>query len=395
MGNYPRLQLGVNITRKGEGEMKLRDFGKRSGQKVAPISIGAMRLPKDVDAAVTLLRNAIDQGMRYIDTSRGYGESEWVVGLALKDGYRDKVILSTKWSPWNVIEVDPSDDTSSDCVRRRIEESMKRLDVDYLDYYQVWSINEREHYDRTVAKGGMVEGILKAKEEGLIGHIGFTSHDSVENLLTYIKEVDWCEILLTTYNLINIQYAPVIEVAHAKGIGTLVMNPMGGGKLAGNNPILMALAEEVGAASIPDLAIRYILSNPCIDTMLNGLSKSSDVTDCVASVKRGAFSADQLKRIDVCLDDIRERVASFCTACEYCMSCPEGINIPAVMSCISNMRYWGWEDQARASYENMKDNKADACVQCGKCEEVCTQKLNIMEEMAYANDMFGDGGNLP
>ena len=368
--------------------MELRDFGQRSGHKVLRISIGAMRLLKDVDVAVTLLRHAIDRGMRYIDTSRGYGESEWIVGLALKDGYRDKVVLSSKWSPWNIM-VAPSDDTSSDCVRRRIEESMKRLDVDYLDYYQVWSINTREHYDKVVAKGGMVEGILKAKEEGLVGHLGFTTHDSVENLLSYIEEADWCEILLTTYNLINIQYAPVIESAHAKGIGTVIMNPVGGGRLAEKSPILMALAKEVGAVSIPDLAIRYVLSNPCIDTMLNGLSKLSDVTDSLASEQRGPFSAAQLERIDTYLKDIREKAASFCTACNYCMPCPEGIDIPSIMSCIHDIRYWGWKDRARTRYENIKSKKADACVQCGKCEEVCTQHLNIMQEMSCANSMFG------
>lgn len=371
--------------------MGLRDFGLRSGHKVPRINIGTTRFPRDVDVAVNLLRSAIDRGMRYIDTSRGYGEAEWIVGLALKNGYRNRVILSSKWSPWNAM-IAPSDDTSSDCTRRRIEESMRRLDVDYLDYYQVWSITTREHYDKIVAKGGMVEGILKAKEEGLVGHLGFTTHDSVENLLTYIKEADWCEILLTTYNLINTQYAPVIESAHAKGIGTVIMNPVGGGRLAEKSPILMALAREVGAISVPDLAIRYVLSNPCIDTMLIGLSKLSDVTDSFASLQRGAFSAVHLEKIDTYLKDIRVRAASFCTACNYCMPCPEGIDIPAVMSCIQDIRYWGWKDRARTRYENIAGKKADACIQCGKCEEACTQQLKIMQEMSYANGMFGEKG---
>ena len=154
----------------------------------------------------------------------------------------------------------------------------------------------------------------------------------------------------------------------------------------------MALAKEVGAVSIPDLAIRYVLSNPGIDTMLNGLSKLSDVTDSLASVQRGAFSAAHLERIDTYLKDIRERAASFCTACNYCMPCPEGIDIPAIMACIRDMRYWGWKDGARLRYENIKGKKADACVQCGKCEAACTQQLNIMHEMSSANSMFGAQG---
>ena len=208
-------------------------FGLRSGFTVPRASMGTMRLPEDHDEAVALLRHAIDSGMKYIDTSRGYGESEIKIGKALKDGYREKVILSTKWCPW-VMKVEESDDTSSDCMRKRIEESMTRLDVDYLDYYQIWNIDSREHYDQAIAKGGMLEGVQKAMSDGLVGHTGFTTHDNVENLLTYIEEVDWCEIILFTYNLLNQTYAPAIEAAHKKGIGTVIMNPVGGGIL--NNP---------------------------------------------------------------------------------------------------------------------------------------------------------------
>ncbi|MBN1518340.1 aldo/keto reductase [Candidatus Sumerlaeota bacterium] len=367
--------------------MQLRAFGKRSGQEVLPLSIGGMRLPRDVDLAVSIVREAIDQGLRYIDTSRGYGESEWVIGLALQDGYRDKVILSSKWSPW-ITKISQSDDASADCVRRRIDETMRRLNVDFLDYYQVWNIHNRELYDQAVARGGMVEGILKAKDEGLVGHLGFTTHDSVENLLTYIEEVDWCEILLTSYNLLNTTYDPVIKAAHAKGIGTVVMNPVGGGKLAEQSPVLMDLAQRTGAVSVPDLAVRFVLSNPCIDTMLIGMTKASDITDSIASVERGAFSANQLEAIDLFLKDIRERAAVFCTSCKYCMPCPHGVDIPAVMSSIADLRFWGWADRARSNYEKIK-GKADLCIQCEACLPQCTQHLMITEEMAFAADTFG------
>lgn len=367
--------------------MKLRDFGRRSGHKVPRANIGTMRLPRDVDVAVSILRNAIDAGMRYIDTSRVYGESEWLIGLALKDGYRNKVILSTKWAPW-IAKIDTSDDTSSDCTRRRIEESMKRLDVDHVDYYQIHNIDSYEHYHQAVKKGGMLDGILKAKDEGLIGHVGFTTHDSVENILKYLEEADWCETILTTYNLLNRQYGPVIEAAHKKGIGTVTMNPVGGGGLAEKSSVLMSLAKDVGAHSVPDLAIRYVLSNPYVDTIISGLSKLSDVDDTITSANRAIFSPEQVKKIDKYLQDITDQAASFCTGCKYCMPCPEGIDIPTVMSCILDRCYWGWQDRARNRYRNIKGKKADACVQCGKCEEVCTQHLKIMEKMLYADSIF-------
>jgi predicted aldo/keto reductase-like oxidoreductase len=369
--------------------MELHDFGKRSGHKVPRANIGGMRLPGDVDAAVSLVRAAIDAGMRYIDTSRGYGESEWLIGRALKGGYRDKVLLSTKWAPW-ITKVQPTDNTSSDCVRRRIEESMKRLDVDCLDYYQVWNIDSREHYDQAVAKGGMVEGIRKAMDEGLVRHTGFTTHDSVENILTYVEEADWCEIILFTYNLLNCQYGPALEAAHRKGIATVIMNPVGGGRLAEKSPVLMDLAGQVGAASIPDLALRYVLSNPNVDAIISGIVKPSDVADTVESAKKPLFTADQMGTINGCLTDIRSQARSFCTGCKYCMPCPEGIDIPAIMACIHDFRYWGWQEGAHARYRRLNGKKADACVQCGKCEEACTQDLDIMQEMIFAQIAFKD-----
>jgi len=369
--------------------MRVRSFGARSGFEVPSASIGAMRLPKDVDEAVALIRYAIDSGMRYIDTSRGYGESEWLLGQALKDGYREKVILSTKCSPW-IMKVQPTDEPSADCTRRRIEESMCRLGVDYLDFYQVWNIDSREHYDAAVKKGGMVDGVLQAKEDGLVGHIGFTTHDSVENLSTYIDEADWCEIILFTYNLMNRTYAPVIEKAHSKGIGTLIMNPVGGGRLANPSSVLLKLAEEVGAASVPDMAVRYVLSNPNVDTILCGMQKISDVDDTIASSKRQPFTDQQMTRIDAFLDDISEKRAAFCTGCRYCLPCPQGIDIPAIMNIVFDDRSWGMHELAKRTYRGMGGSKADACTQCGACEKACTQKLSIMEMMAYAAKAYAD-----
>ena len=364
--------------------MQTRPFGTRCGFDVPTVNIGAMRLPRDVDDAVALIRHAIDAGMRYIDTSRGYGESEWILGQALKDGYRDRVILSTKWAPW-ITRIRPADDASADAVRRRLEESMRRLQVDYLDFYQVWNINNRENYDRAVAPGGMVEGILKARDDGLIGHTGFTTHDSVENLLDYIDEADWCEILLTTYNLMNQTYAPVIEAAHNQGIGTVVMNPVGGGRLAAESPVLQSLADEVGAATVADLAVRFVVSNPNVDTLICGMSKPADVDDTIAAAAQGAFSDDQLANVNEFLANVNECKSGFCTACKYCLPCPQGIDIPAVMSCIFDARVWGFEQAAAERYNGMKTARADACTRCGQCEDKCTQNLSIMDEMAWAD----------
>lgn len=363
--------------------MNERAFGQHTGLRVPPVNIGSMRLPRDLDDAVRLVRHAIDSGMRYIDTSRGYGEAEWVLSRALKDGYREKVLLSTKWGPW-IVKIRQDDAPTADAVRRRIEEQMQRLDVDRLDFYQVWSTSKPEHYAAAVARGGMVDGLRKAREEGLIGHIGLTTHEAVEDLLEYIGRDDWFEVILLTYNLLNRTYAPVLEAAHNKGIGTLVMNPVGGGRLAEPSPVLMALAEKVGAISVPDLAVRYVLSNPAVTTLLCGMSKTSDVDDTIASAERPPFTATEMKTIEAFLHEVSKDHAGFCTGCKYCLPCPRGIDIPAVMDCIYDDRFWGLKEGSRLRYQRLKTPKADACVQCGQCEEKCTQKLRIAEEMAYA-----------
>lgn len=365
-----------------------RDFGLRSGFKVPRASMGGMRLPADEDEAIRLIRHAIDSGMKYIDTSRGYGNSEIIFGKALKDGYREKVILSTKWCPW-VMKVEDSDDTSADCMRKRIDESMKRLDVDYLDFYQVWNIDSREHYDQAIAKGGMLDGIKKAMSEGLVGHTGFTTHDTVENLLTYIDEAEWCEIILFTYNILNHTYAPAIEAAHKKGIGTVTMNPVAGGVLNNSSDLFDRMTREFKAETPTDLGLRYLISNENIDTFIVGMNKISDVDNSIKSVESGAFSPETADKIRAEVESVTKERENFCTSCKYCMPCPQGIDIPTVMSAIADYRYWGFEQSAKENYHNMNTPGADACVKCGLCETKCTQHLGIMEEMGYALNVFG------
>ncbi len=369
--------------------MQLRPFGQRSGFEVPRVNIGAMRLPQDLDEAVALIRYAIDHGMRYIDTSRGYGDSEVKLGHALKDGYREKVILSTKWSPW-ITKIEEDDDASADCTCKRIEESMRRLDVDYLDYYQVWNIHNRETYDLAIAKGGMLEGIQRAMSDGLVGHTGFTTHDTPENLATYFQEADWAELVLISYNMLHTGYREALQAAHARGIGTIVMNPVGGGKLSEPSKVLLNLAGQVGADTVPELALRYILSSSFVDTVIVGMSKKSDVDEAVAAAERDAFSPADQARIEAFLQLISIENTGFCTNCGYCMPCPNGVEIPAVMACIYDDRYWGLTEAARHRHAHIKGN-AGLCTACGQCLPKCTQQLPIVDEMRYAQKHYPSG----
>lgn len=367
--------------------MRQVNFGKRSGLQVGQISIGAMRFPPDGLDTVSLIRKAIDNGMVYIDTSRGYGESEFVLGKALKDGYREKVILSSKSAPW-IKKIRDDDRPDESTIRRRIDESLLRLDTDYLDFYQVWNVQNRNCWDQATKKGGMVDGIKKAVSEGLVRHIGFTSHDSVENLLEYLDIADWCEVILLSFNILDQTYLPVIEKAHQNGIGTIVMNPVGGGKLTKMTGVFEKLCKETGVDSIAELAQRFVLSHDAIDTFLCGFSKESDIVSSLANVGKGPLNKTQLDTIQSFLNKHSAENEGYCTGCEYCLPCPQGINIPRIMELIYQDRFLGLKQHAKNSYKWIEGPKADACIACGQCETKCTQKLSIIKDMEYAHKTY-------
>ncbi len=371
--------------------MQLKAFGTRSTLQVTPVSIGAMRFPQDCIDATDMIRHAIDSGMRYIDTSRGYGESEFKLGAALKDGYREKVILSSKCSPW-IKKVRDDDDGSADSVRRRIDETLLRLGIDKLDFYQVWNINNRESWELATRKGGMVDGILRAMDEGLVGHTGFTTHDSVENLLEYLEEADWAEVVLLTYNLLNRTYEPVLKKAHEKGMGTIVMNPVGGGRLTEDSPVIMEAAKPLAVSSVAELAVRYVLSNPHVDTILCGMTKPGDVDDTIAAAEKGGFSPEAVSEINAFFASRSRKMVDFCTGCKYCMPCPAGIDIPGIMTAVYEARFLGMIEQAQRTYKRAtREVSPEACTDCGACEKKCTQHLNIRDELKKCRGWL-DGG---
>lgn len=356
-------------------------FGSRSGIEINPVSIGAMRFPDDVIDSVEMIRHAIDNGLVYIDTSRCYGESEFKLARALKDGYREKVILSTKSSPW-VKKIQDSDDGSADSILRRIEESLVRLDVDYLDFYQIWSLFNEENWKMATRKGGMLDGIKKARDMGLVKHIGITTHEKPEDIIKHLPECDWIESILLTYNLMNRAYETVIAKAHELGIATIVMNPCGGGKFAEHSDVLMKIAKALKAVSVPDLAIRYVNSNPNVNTMLCGVGKKQDVNDTIASVEREKFSPKQIEFINKSFDDLSKE--KFCTACNYCMPCPAGINIPNILNLVYEDRVLGFTESVIKRY----DGTAANCTKCGQCEKKCTQKIKIIQELQTAHAKY-------
>jgi len=368
------------------------DFGKRSGLKVYPVSIGAMRLP-DEEQAIPLIRQAIDANMIYIDTCYYYDGSEIKVGKSLKDGYREKVILSSKWSPW--IRKDPKNEPTADCTYKHLLESLERLDVEYFDFYQVWNINNEDAYNHTTKKGGVLEGILRAMDEGLVKHTGFTTHDSAENVSRYIDEADWCETILFGYNMMTPKYIDTIAKAHEKGIATAVMNPVAGGLLARDSSVFKQTTKEtVGIDDPVEAAYRYLMGDENIDTILCGINRPSDITSTIEYCQKTPLTAEHRQTLSEAMYKLS--TDSFCTNCNYCMPCPQGINIPAMVAVAWHDRIHKISDLPQEIYEVFmresnpnRSAEPSECTECGQCEQKCTQKLKIINEMKYVKEKYG------
>lgn len=348
--------------------------------------IGTMRLPEKKEEAVQLIRTAIDFGDIYIDTSRGYNDAELILAEALKNGYRKKVILSSKWSPW-LANISGSDEPTEFFTRKRIEESLKRLQVEYLDYFQVWNINNQARWELSTKNGGIVDGLIKAKNEGIVKHIGYTTHDFPHNVLKNIQEQDWMEIILVSYNILNISYEKVLKFAKKKKIKTIIMNPFGGGALSDKNIHLKTLSSIVGAKNIAELALKFIGSNSNIDVSLVGINKPIDVKEGFSFLNK-KYEKEKLQIIYNFISQASKTSERFCTNCKYCLPCEVGIDIPSVMKCIFEDKYLDNLPLAKNDYKKINGVLADACISCGKCEERCTQHLQIIESMKYASENY-------
>ncbi len=383
--------------------MKYRKFGK-TGIEVSVLGYGAMRLPvvpidpldpeskKQVDdnAAVALLRCAIDKGVNYIDTAFGYhgGHSERVVGLALKDGYREKTYVATKFSGW---EWKKSGDFG-----RILNKQLKRLQTDHIDFYLFHSLS-KDLWENVCLKQGLLEKMLKAKKAGKIRHIGFSFHDSLEafkEIVDYTDVWDFCQIQLNYLDIDHQVGLAGLRYAHAKGLAVIVMEPLRGGNLANLlSPDVVKLFDGTGKSHV-EWALDFIWNMPEVSMLLSGMGSRQMVDDNIKYANRA--SVGMLKAADtVIISKAQQALLGQntipCTSCEYCMPCPYGVAIPYNFQVYNTLSKGKTEEECKAQYQNwvtMFGKQASACVACRACEPKCPQHIVISERMKEVAEKF-------
>jgi predicted aldo/keto reductase-like oxidoreductase len=379
--------------------MKHRKLGK-TGLTVFPLGFGCMRLPTlkpgepaiDREKAISLIRKGIDSGINYVDTAYPYHgkESEIVVGLALKDGYREKVMLATK------CPVGGPDFTEANHYDKYLDEQLKKLDVKYLDFYLFHGINEKVFKEKVLGLN-LIERAQKAKTEGKIKHIAFSFHDKPE-VLKEIIDTGYFELMLVQYNIIDQVNEEMIAYAAEKGLGVAIMGPVGGGRLAGNPPKSMEHWLSEGRETFVDLAWKFMYSNPNVSVALSGMGSTEMLEDNLALVSRENYNqyiGDEQDRIAKIATKFKELSDNVCTGCGYCMPCPNDVNIKLIFNHLIRYQVYA-QEEAKLYYAQIgkvrwaPGENASACIECGECLEKCPQNIPIIDQLKEAHRVLGE-----
>ena len=375
--------------------MQYRNFG-RLDWKVSALGFGCMRLPTEngdpnnanisEGEARRIIYHAIDNGVNYLDTAYRYhsGGSEIFLGKALKNGYRDKVRLATK-APMPMIK-------SAGDYDRILDEQLKKLDMDYIDFYLFHGLSKANW--ETVVREDLLARAEAAQKAGKIGHIGFSFHDSYEALTEIINGYDKWALCQIQYNLMdeNLQAGTKgLEFAASKGLAVVVMEPLRGGKLTRPIKEVTDCLEKAGyQGSLANLALRWVWNHPEVAVVLSGMTAMEQVQENLATVDQalpGTMGKGDLALVKEVEAIYRQRTGIPCTACSYCMPCPQGINIPSTINFYNEGVIYNYFNESKRLYA-LFGGGAGKCVQCKECEGKCPQSIPVSEWMPKIRDVF-------
>jgi predicted aldo/keto reductase-like oxidoreductase len=358
-----------------------------TGYKVSQLGFGAMRLPMtevngervvDRDLAIPMIHRAFEAGLNYIDSAVGYcnQDSQRAVGEALK-GWRDKIVVSTKNHYYGEDEKE---------WWTHLENSLERLDVDYIDIYNHHGINWKRYVEDVEPR--VSKWMHKAYDQGLIKHICCSFHDSNEALIKLVG-TGYVESITLQYNLLYRDLEEGIAHAHDKNVGIVVMGPVAGGRLGVRSEVLAEMVP--GVERVPELALRFVLANPNVTLALSGMSTMQHVTENTAvAADEVSLSESDVALIREQLERLSEMAKLYCTGCEYCMPCPQGVKIPRIFELYNLGQVYGLWGVAREGYARMPERhdggkQADECIECGECEEKCPQNIAIRDQLKAAH----------
>lgn len=373
-----------------------------TGEKVSILGFGCMRLPTDgknghIDRkrATPLLDFALDSGVNYLDTAYSYhgvdiregGDSEIFLGEYLNEHNRDEIYLSTKLPSW-LIE-------KKEDMERLLNLQLERLQTDYIDFYLIHSVKERNWSQ--LEELGLLDFLDAAVADGRIRYTGFSTHDGTELFKDVVDSYNW-DMCLIQYNYLdeNIQAGSEgLKYAARRNMGIAIMEPLKGGVLGKYTPPeVNKIWENVPEKRTPaEWAFRYLWNHPEISTVLSGMNDMKHLVENLFTAEEGlpdSLSPEEIRIMDEVKEAYQNKIEVACTACGYCMPCPNGVNIPECFNYLNQASMLNDASNIHSQYHFMlnDEEKADNCLGCGVCEELCTQKLPIRDKMKLVKEKF-------
>lgn len=381
--------------------MKYRKFGKLDW-KVSPLGFGCMRLPlkgkkqSDIDETETIkmIRYAIDRGVNYIDTAYPYhgGNSEIVVGNALKDGYREKVRLATKLPCWMVNEKKDID--------RFLDEQLKKLQTDYIDFYLLHALNKKLW--NNMQKFNILEWGERVRNSGKIKYFGFSFHDTFEvfkEIVDTNENWDFCQIQYNYLDINNQAGSRGLRYAAEKELAVVIMEPLLGGRLA-HPPHEIQKIWNLAKNNKPAVkwALDWLWDQPEISVVLSGMTTMEQVIENVKYAENSNekyLSPDELEIYENVRIKYNDLCPIPCTKCEYCLPCENGLPIPQLFDIYNKAVMHDDIEGAQKEYSFIEnEKKAINCAHCRKCEELCPQKISISEWMTRVHELLHENKSL-
>jgi predicted aldo/keto reductase-like oxidoreductase len=306
------------------------------------------------EEAIAVVRHCLDMGINFFDTATNYTTSEEHIGKAIKGYRREDILIATK-----------SHSRPPQELRKDLELSLRRMDIDYIDLYQFHDVRDGEDTELILKPGGTLDAVKKAKKEGLVRHIGVCAH-RMQAAIPLLKTGEF-ETMQFPFNYITDEAKDeLIPLCKEMDVGFIVMKPLAGGVLPNAK-----------------LGFKFLLQFPEI-LPIPGIQSIAEIDEIVAIEKSSRLTAGELEEIERLRKELGKQ---FCRRCDYCQPCAADINISDVM--YSNS-LWNRQPLQKifSGRFSAQMEKVNDCIDCGECEERCPFDLPIREIMARNYDLY-------
>jgi predicted aldo/keto reductase-like oxidoreductase len=383
--------------------MFYRRFGK-TGIQLPVLGFGTNRFKADtgmdIEAAAELIRRAVDSGINYIDVAETYSK-----GAALE--IVRKALEKTEQKPHLTVKVSYLKTKTADGAFSKTKSLLQTLGLPRASFFVVWSITSFSEYKEIIKKGSLLDGAIRAKQEGLVDHICFSTHAPPDDIIK-IMEDGIFEGVTISYSVLNQNVMQdVLKRAGELDIGVITMNSLAGGLIPQNSEFFSFIKQD-GDTDVCGGALRYSSAHPEICCMLSGMTCQKEL-DCNMAALSGEESPERREKRITAVDRGFSELNGFCTGCRYCAGCPEGIDCAAMMQAYNAIYFTGGGEAYGRSGKRLLENinickklKQDftfippdtenPCIKCGECEKKCTQSIPISARLEELYKRFDESG---